>query len=199
MENAQCGIFAVLFFFYCFLFSLFWSLGPSSMCTELWDDVLEQHLMAQREETPIPLYIDWQHPICSVHLHSTVYLAVFCSGWSMCPESRNTLFLCVCVILWKRHTHVKVGQFFLTMNNYCFSAQKYETVMHKFECIFESLYRPQRCVCEAPPLIEQVPPSHTPRPHEIGRQCNLLLSWLSVSVASWYLRSFQSRSEQVLI
>lgn len=75
MENAQVGdscrrrrrrrrcFLCCCFLCRCFLFP---SLGPSSVCTELWDDVWEQRHVAQREETATLLCIDWQHPVCSV-------------------------------------------------------------------------------------------------------------------------------------
>lgn len=74
------------------LFPWFISFYFGFMCNERWDDALEPHRGAQWEETSIPLYIDWQHSICSVRIHSTVHSAIVCSGSSMRPGWRNWLF-----------------------------------------------------------------------------------------------------------
>lgn len=56
--------------------------------------------------------------------------------------------------------------------------------MHKLECVRESLYRPQGCVCEAPPLSTQAPP-HPILPWT--RQAVQSTTELAVSVCSLFI------------
>lgn len=110
---------------------LFLSLGPSSVCTELWDDVLEQRHVAQREETSTLLYVDWRQAPClqrASPLNGAFSRRLFGILNVSCLKK---LFFFFFVMSCKPHPHLKSWTLFKIMNKFFFSAQKYETVMHK--------------------------------------------------------------------
>lgn len=138
----------------------------------------------------------WLMPPClQCVLHLKVHFAVFVFGRGGLNVPWNKWacdVTCTTPVL-------KVGLIFSTISiqEQRFSSWKNGTVTHQLRK-HKSLYAQG----EAPsPLYKPLllpSPSHR-TVGSVGRQCNLLLSWLSVSVASLYLSSFQPRLEPELL